>query len=52
VPHRVLDAEALPELGIRSVPTLLVIDAKGEVVRRRSGRAAITDAARVSVWMS
>ncbi len=31
-------------VGVRSVPTVIVVDADGEVILRRSGRSAITDA--------
>jgi hypothetical protein len=36
-------ADAAPPPGIRSLPTVLVADAAGEVVLRRSGRAALED---------
>jgi hypothetical protein len=43
VPHLV---EGSPEeLGIRSLPTVLVVGADGEVVARRSGAAALRDLA-------
>lgn len=41
---RVVDVGEVHEIGIRSVPTLLVIDEDGVVVSRRSGRAVIDDA--------
>lgn len=41
---RVVDATDLAHLRIRSVPTVLVADRRGEIVLRRSGRSAITDA--------
>lgn len=44
LPVRVVDASELAHLKIRSVPTVLVADGRGEVVLRRSGRAAVTDA--------
>lgn len=44
LPVLVVDASDLAHLRIRSVPTVLVADRWGEIVLRRSGRAAITDA--------
>ncbi len=38
---RIVDASRLPE--VRSVPTVLVVDAGGRITMRRSGRAALTD---------
>jgi hypothetical protein len=52
VPHRVVDTAAVPEIGIRSVPTLLALAHDGTVVQRRSGRAAITDAPKAGSWVS
>lgn len=44
---RVVDVAAFGDPSVRSVPTVVVADAAGDVVLRRSGRAAISDAARI-----
>ncbi|MGF1667637.1 MAG: hypothetical protein ACFCVC_15370 [Acidimicrobiia bacterium] len=49
---RLVDASDVPELAIRSVPTLFRIDGSGEVVARRSGRAAVLGAADWAAWAS
>lgn len=48
VPHRVLDISEVALPGIRSVPTLLWVGDGGEVEWRRSGRAAVIEAARLA----
>jgi hypothetical protein len=50
--YRVADAGEVPELGVRSVPTLLLVDDSGTVVARRSGRAAVLGAADLAAWRS
>jgi hypothetical protein len=50
VGHRTVAASAT--VGIRSVPTLVVVDESGTVVVRRSGRAVIADAGKVAAWMA
>jgi hypothetical protein len=50
--YRLVDASEVPELAVRSVPTLFRIDASGEVVARRSGRAAVLGAPDLAVWAS
>jgi glutaredoxin len=52
VDYRMVDAAAVPELGIRSVPTLFLVDGTGAVVARRSGRAAILAEAQLAAWRS
>ncbi len=42
-----LAGEGQPELSVRSLPTLLVVDPRGGVRIRRSGRAALDDLDRV-----
>lgn len=41
---RIVDATELDTLHIRSAPTVIVADRRGEIVLRRSGRSAIFDA--------
>ncbi len=41
---KVVDATAFEHLRIRAVPTVILADRKGQVVLRRSGRAAVADA--------
>lgn len=41
---RIVDATALESLHIRSAPTVIVADRRGEIVLRRTGRSAIFDA--------
>ncbi len=48
VPHRVIDVSQSGGLEIRSLPTLLMIGADGEIEWRRSGRSAIAQAARLA----
>lgn len=38
------DPELREALSVRALPTALVVDADGEVIMRRSGRAVISDA--------
>ncbi len=47
---RSVDASEVRHLGVRSVPTLFVVDEWGEVVLRRSGRAAVVSPAELAVW--
>lgn len=48
LPVRVVDVSALGDPSVRSVPTVVVADGSGEVILRRSGRAAISDAGRIA----
>lgn len=41
---RVTDVAAIDLAGIRSLPVALVVDHRGAIVMRRSGRAALDDA--------
>jgi hypothetical protein len=50
--YRLVDVSEVPELLVRSVPTLFRIDASGEVIARRSGRAAVLGAPDLAVWAS
>lgn len=52
VDYRMVDAAAVPELGIRSVPTLFLVDGTGSVIARRSGRAAIVAESQLAAWRS
>lgn len=52
LPYRVADVSEVPELGVRSVPTLFHVDESGTVVARRSGRAAVLGAADWITWRS
>lgn len=47
---RSVDASQVRHLGVRSVPTLFVVDERGAVVLRRSGRAAIMSQAELAEW--
>lgn len=47
LPHRVIDVSQSEGLEVRSLPTLLMIGADGEIEWRRSGRAAVAHAARM-----
>ena len=47
---RSVDASEVRHLGVRSVPTLFVVDDGGTVVLRRSGRAAIMSPAELAAW--
>lgn len=46
-PYREVDISEVPDLGIRSLPTLLLVDDSGEITWKRSGRSAVVDAARL-----
>ena len=48
--YRTVDASAVPHLGVRSVPTLLLVGGDGHVVARRSGRAAVMSPAQLAGW--
>jgi glutaredoxin len=52
VPYREVDIDVAAPLGVRSLPTLLVIGTGGEVVMRRSGRSAISGAHEAVAWGS
>ena len=45
VPVRVVDVSELMAGTVLSLPTVFVVDEKGSVVLRRSGRSALTDSA-------
>jgi hypothetical protein len=48
----VLDVSEIPELGVRSVPTLFRVGERGVVVARRSGRAAVVAPVETGGWTS
>lgn len=48
VPHRVIDVSHSDGLDVRALPTLLMIGETGQVEWRRTGRSAITMAARMA----
>lgn len=50
--YRVVDAGDVPELGVRSVPTLFRVDETGTVIARRSGRGAVLGEADLATWRS
>jgi hypothetical protein len=45
---RVTDVAAIDLAGIRSLPVALVVDHRGAIVMRRSGRAALDDASKLA----
>lgn len=47
---RKVDASDVPDLGVRSVPTLFIVDQQGALVARRSGRAAVMTPAELAGW--
>lgn len=50
VAYRKVEVSDVPDLAVRSVPTLFRVDSRGEVVIRRSGRAAVMSPAELAGW--
>lgn len=48
MPYRVVDVSRAEDLDVRALPTLLLIGTTGQVEWRRTGRSAVTMAARLA----